>query len=59
MMQSRATWALCLPGSFLQWCGFVIAIDSNAYGEHEGRFDGFKFGDANVQVDDTLFLIEP
>lgn len=30
-----------------------------AYGEHEGRFDGFKFGDANVQFDDTLLLIEP
>ena len=30
-----------------------------AYGEHEGRFDGFKFGDSNVQFDDTLLLIEP
>ena len=30
-----------------------------AYGEHEGRFDGFKLGDANVQFDDTLLLIEP
>ncbi len=30
-----------------------------AYGEHEGKFDGFKFGDANVQFDDTLLLIEP
>lgn len=30
-----------------------------AYGEHEGKFDGFKFGDANVQFDDTLMLIEP
>jgi predicted AAA+ superfamily ATPase len=30
-----------------------------AYGEHEGKFDGFKFGDANVQLDDTLLLIEP
>ena len=29
-----------------------------AYGEHEGRFDGFKLGDANVQFDDTLLLIE-
>mgnify|MGYP001409263523 CR=1 FL=1 len=25
-----------------------------AYGQHEGKFDGFKFGDANVQLDDTL-----
>ena len=30
-----------------------------AYGEHEGKFDGFKFGDSNVQLDDTLLLIEP
>ncbi len=32
---------------------------ATAYGEHEGKFDGFKFGDANVQFDDTLLLIEP
>jgi uncharacterized protein len=30
-----------------------------AYGRHEGKFDGFKLGDANVQLDDTLLLIEP
>lgn len=30
-----------------------------AYGQREGKFDGFKFGDANVQLDDTLLLIEP
>ena len=30
-----------------------------AYGQHDGKFDGFKFGDANVQLDDTLLLIEP
>lgn len=30
-----------------------------AYGQHEGQFDGFKLGDANVQLDDTLLLIEP
>lgn len=30
-----------------------------AYGQHEGKFDGFKFGDADVQLDDTLLLIEP
>jgi predicted AAA+ superfamily ATPase len=30
-----------------------------AYGEHEGKFDGFMLGDANVQFDDTLLLIEP
>ena len=30
-----------------------------AYGEHDGKFDGFKFGDVNIQVDDTLLLIEP
>jgi hypothetical protein len=29
-----------------------------AYGEHEGVFDGFKLGDPNVQLDDTLLLIE-
>jgi hypothetical protein len=30
-----------------------------AYGEHAGKYDGFKFGDSNVQFDDTLLLIEP
>ncbi len=30
-----------------------------AYGEHDGKFDGFKLGDSNVQFDDTLLLIEP
>lgn len=30
-----------------------------AYGEHEGKFDGFQFGDANIQFDDMLLLIEP
>jgi len=30
-----------------------------AYGHHEGKFDGFKLSDANVQLDDTLLLIEP
>lgn len=29
-----------------------------AYGYHDGKFDGFKLGDANVQLDDTLLLIE-
>jgi hypothetical protein len=29
-----------------------------AYGVHDGKFDGFKLGDANVQFDDTLLLIE-
>ncbi len=29
-----------------------------AYGQHEGTFDGFKLGDANIQLDDTLLLIE-
>ena len=30
-----------------------------AYGQHEGVFDGFKLGNANVQLDDTLLLLEP
>lgn len=30
-----------------------------AYGEHAGKYDGFKFGESNVQFDDTLLLIEP
>lgn len=30
-----------------------------AYGHHEGKFDGFKLGDPNIQLDDTLLLIEP
>ncbi|MBA3013967.1 MAG: ATP-binding protein [Proteobacteria bacterium] len=32
---------------------------ATAYGEHEGKFDGFAFGGCNVQLDDTLLLIEP
>ena len=30
-----------------------------AYGYHDGKFDGFTLGNANVQLDDTLLLIEP
>lgn len=30
-----------------------------AYGRNEDQFEGFKLGDANVQLDDTLLLIEP
>lgn len=30
-----------------------------AYAQTSDSFDGFKFGDANVQFDDTLLLIEP
>jgi len=30
-----------------------------AYEQHEDKFDGFNFGDVNVQMDDTLLLIEP
>ena len=30
-----------------------------AYGLYEEVFEGFKFGDANVQLDETLLLIEP
>ncbi len=30
-----------------------------AYGEQAGKFEGFKLGDSNVQLDDTLLLIEP
>jgi hypothetical protein len=30
-----------------------------AYGKHEGKYDGFVLGDPNVQLDDTLLLIEP
>jgi hypothetical protein len=30
-----------------------------AYGQTGNAFEGFKFGDANVQFDDTLLLIEP
>jgi uncharacterized protein len=30
-----------------------------AYGQQEGKFDGFKLADANVQFDGTLLLIEP
>ncbi|MCX6879289.1 MAG: DUF499 domain-containing protein [Verrucomicrobia bacterium] len=30
-----------------------------AYGQTDGKYEGFKFGDSNVQFDDTLLLIEP
>lgn len=30
-----------------------------AYGESNGKFDGFKFGDNYIQLDDTLLLIDP
>jgi hypothetical protein len=30
-----------------------------AYVYHDGKFDGFKLCDANVQLDDTLLLIQP
>jgi uncharacterized protein len=30
-----------------------------AYGQSGEKFDGFQFGNANVQFDDTLLLIEP
>lgn len=29
-----------------------------AYGHRDGKFDGFKLGDPNIQFDDTLLLIE-
>jgi hypothetical protein len=29
------------------------------YGQSAEKFEGFKLGDANVQLDDTLLLIEP
>jgi hypothetical protein len=30
-----------------------------AYGQSGETFDGFRFGSASVQFDDTLLLIEP
>jgi predicted AAA+ superfamily ATPase len=30
-----------------------------AYGQQDGKFDGFQFGSGSVQIDDTLLLIEP
>jgi predicted AAA+ superfamily ATPase len=30
-----------------------------AYGERDGEYSGFQLGNANVQLDDTLLLIEP
>jgi uncharacterized protein len=30
-----------------------------AFGQNGDNFEGFKFGDSNVQLDDTLLLIEP
>jgi hypothetical protein len=31
----------------------------SAYGQRDGRFDGFHLGSGDVQLDDTLLLIEP
>lgn len=36
-----------------------IDFFGTAYGQHDGKYDGFKLGDSNVQLDDTLLLIEP
>jgi uncharacterized protein len=30
-----------------------------AYGQQDGKYEGFQFGKGNVQMDDTLLLIEP
>jgi uncharacterized protein len=30
-----------------------------AYGQHDGKFDGFQLGTGIIQFDDTLLLIEP
>jgi hypothetical protein len=30
-----------------------------AYGQSNGKYDGFKLGDAGIQTDDSLLLIEP
>jgi hypothetical protein len=30
-----------------------------AYGQTDGNYDGFKFGDKDIQIYDTLLLIEP
>ncbi len=30
-----------------------------AYGHNEGKYEGFKFGTTNVQLDNTLLLIKP
>jgi hypothetical protein len=32
---------------------------ATAYGHSGEQFEGFKFGDSNIQVDDTLLLVEP
>jgi predicted AAA+ superfamily ATPase len=32
---------------------------ATAYGMHDGIYEGFKFGDRNIQVDNTLLLIDP
>jgi len=30
-----------------------------AYGQHDGKYEGFQLGSDNVQLDDTLLLVEP
>ncbi len=47
-----------LTQAIIKGCG-SIDFFGTAYGAHDGKFDGFKLGDANVQLDDTLLLIEP
>jgi hypothetical protein len=39
----------------------AASLDSfgTPYGQHDDRFDGFQFGSGNVQLDNTLLLIEP
>ena len=32
---------------------------ATAYAQHNGTFEGFHFGSENIQLDDTLLLIEP
>ncbi len=46
--------------------GSVIRTGANshdffgiAYGQSDGKYDGFQFGFGNVSIDDTLLLIEP
>jgi predicted AAA+ superfamily ATPase len=53
-LRSRATFDKALLNGSLSSDFFGIAN-----GEHDGQFDGFRFGGGSIQLDDTLLLIDP
>jgi hypothetical protein len=37
----------------------IGACSTTAYGQTNGRYEGFQFGSKTIQIDDTPLLIEP